>query len=223
MANKEKLELLTGYIYKLSKLTESIHEREMYPVSFFSQAYDITSKIQDSLHQMEIEQIELFEHQMKEHQAQIELIQQLRKKNDQPKQVISPSEQEQSAPDNSTTLHTEYKTENTSSPDKNEKEEQIILQTLIDEKQLSENDSIIPDSEKKILSDFRKAFTLNDRFRFCRELFSSDENLMNQTFSELNSLESYNSSVNYVKKHFNWNLEDEIVTEFMVIIEKRFE
>jgi len=224
MANKEKLELLTGYIHKLSKLTESVYEREIYPVSFFSQAYDITNKIQDSLHQIEVEQVELFEHQMKEHLAQIELIQQLKKKNTPSNQEIPLFEQIQSIKDNNSTLYSVNENEPTSLPDENEKDEQqILLQTSIDEKQLSELDIINSYNEKSPLADFRKAFTLNDRFRFCRELFSSNENFMNQTISELNNLESYNDSVLYIKEHFDWNLDDGIVTEFIMLIEKRFE
>jgi len=71
MTNKEKFEQLREQINKLTALTEGISEREIYPVAFFSQAYDITNTIQEQLRQIELAQIELFERQMKEHQAQI--------------------------------------------------------------------------------------------------------------------------------------------------------
>ena len=71
MANKEKFEQLRQQINKLTALAEGISEREIYPVAFFSQAYDITNTIQEQLRQIELAQIELFERQMKEHQAQI--------------------------------------------------------------------------------------------------------------------------------------------------------
>ena len=44
--------------------------------------------------------------------------------------------------------------------------------------------------ERKNLSDFRKAFSLNDRFRFRRELFGGSEELMNQVIADLNESKS---------------------------------
>lgn len=316
MANKENLDQLTDYIDKLKKLTENIYEREIYPVSFFSQAIDITHKIQDSLHLIEMAQIELFEKQMKEHQAQIRNIQRIEKKYEPVKTTSSIDDQlsKTSSFDNSTqatlpkedhriteketmienkNAETEY-----TSPMTNERlpeassfddSTQVILpktnhhvaekETMTEDKKvettqilpaiedqlskvppLADNPEIIPSEtaqditnkeidltkktetqlpifekkpqtvtnsldkkfEKKTLSDLKKAFTLNDRFRFCRELFSSNENLMNQTFSELNNIESYNGSIAYIKEHFNWNLDEEVAIEFISMIEKRF-
>ncbi|MDR2233265.1 MAG: hypothetical protein LBE56_09100 [Tannerella sp.] len=74
MTNKERLEMLIEQIKRLATMSEEILEREIYPVSFFSQAYDIANKIQEDLHQMEVVQIELFEQQMRAHQAQIQSI-----------------------------------------------------------------------------------------------------------------------------------------------------
>ena len=48
--------------------------------------------------------------------------------------------------------------------------------------------------EKAKLTDLRKAFTLNDRFRFCRELFGGEEQQMNRVVSELNEICSYKTS-----------------------------
>ncbi|MCS3064474.1 hypothetical protein NXX40_20010 [Parabacteroides distasonis] len=57
--------------------------------------------------------------------------------------------------------------------------------------------------EKKNLSDFRKAFSLNDRFRFRRELFGGNEEKMNKAISDLNDLSSYEESVTYLNKVLN--------------------
>lgn len=302
MANKEKLDQLTDYINKLKKLAESIYEREIYPVSFFSQAFDITNKIQDSLHQIEIAQIELFEKQMKEHQAQIRNIQRGEKKQEttQKTSMIEEKLSKTSSFDDSTQIilpktdhhvaeketmienknaETEYTSPiiNEQSPEASSFDDstQVILsktghhvaekETITEDKKaettqtfptiedqlskvspLADNPATIPSEtgqtqlpflekkpqtvvnsldkkfEKKTLSDLKKAFTLNDRFRFCRELFSSSESLMNQTFSELNNIESYNASIAYIKEHFNWNLEEEVTIEFISMIEKRF-
>ena len=218
MEKKERIEELTDYISKLAKLTESIYEREIYPVSFFSQAYDITNKIREVLHQIEIVQIELFEHQVKEHQAQIHQVHHLEKKAEQTEEVEPAVEKKSKTYAPVPSAEPEEK----SIPSSMKAKEAEVANTVSAEKRQPVPNTV-DKNEQKILSDLTKAFTLNDRFRFCRELFSSNENLMNQTFSALNDVKSYDSSVVYIKEHFTWNPEDEIVVEFMDILKKRFE
>lgn len=76
--------------------------------------------------------------------------------------------------------------------------------------------------EKKNLSDFRKAFSLNDRFRFRRELFGGDESRMNKAINDLNDLHTYEDSVTYLNHELKWNIEDEAVADFIKLLEKRF-
>lgn len=76
--------------------------------------------------------------------------------------------------------------------------------------------------EKKNLSDFRKAFSLNDRFRFKRELFKGDENLMNQVISTLNEIHTLQDSLEYVKTQLRWDMNDETVQDFIKLLDKRF-
>lgn len=76
--------------------------------------------------------------------------------------------------------------------------------------------------EKKNLSDFRKAFSLNDRFRFRRDLFGGDESRMNQAISELNDIQTYEDSITYLHQVLKWNIEDEAIADFIQLLEKRF-
>ncbi|RHJ82385.1 hypothetical protein [Parabacteroides sp. AM08-6] len=76
--------------------------------------------------------------------------------------------------------------------------------------------------EKKNLSDFRKAFSLNDRFRFRRELFGGDEGRMNKAINDLNNIHSYEDSITYLNNELKWNIEDEAVADFIKLLEKRF-
>lgn len=76
--------------------------------------------------------------------------------------------------------------------------------------------------EKQYLSDFRKAFSLNDRFRFRRELFGGDEEKMNRAIADLNEIRSYEEAVSYLHTELKWNLEDEGVADFVKLLEKRF-
>ena len=75
---------------------------------------------------------------------------------------------------------------------------------------------------KEKFSDFRKAFSLNDRFRFRRELFGGDEARMNKVINDLNDLHSYEDSVTYLNNELKWNIEDEAVADFIKLLEKRF-
>lgn len=76
--------------------------------------------------------------------------------------------------------------------------------------------------EKQYLSDFRKAFSLNDRFRFRRELFGGDEEKMNRAIADLNEIRSYEEAVSYLHTELKWNLEDEAAADFVKLLEKRF-
>jgi hypothetical protein len=76
--------------------------------------------------------------------------------------------------------------------------------------------------EKRKLTDFCKAFSLNDRFRFKKDLFGGDEEQMNKTLNILNGMHSYEESVGYLSNVLKWNMEDPTVGDFIKLLEKRF-
>ena len=76
--------------------------------------------------------------------------------------------------------------------------------------------------EKQSLSDFKKAFSLNDRFRFRRDLFHGDEELMNQVIADLNQTVSLQEALAYINTHLAWNLKDESAADFVKLLEKRY-
>jgi hypothetical protein len=80
------------------------------------------------------------------------------------------------------------------------------------------NDSI----GRNHLSDLRKAFSLNDRFYFQKELFGGDEAKMNKVIAALNEMNSYETSLAYVREQLHWDDANATVAEFLVLIEKRF-
>ena len=75
---------------------------------------------------------------------------------------------------------------------------------------------------KKIYADFRTSLTLNDKFRFQRDLFRNDAGKMNEALDYLNSLDSMDKALSYLN-NFDWNWEDESVQAFKEILEKRFD
>ena len=243
MTNKERIIKLIEHIKRLETITEEIQERDIYPVSFFSMAFDITNKIQEDLQQIEIYQIDLFETQKQEHQAHI--LSTVR----QPINTVIQEDTEpaQQDPNQAATLvHTNKLAEPiepaikqppllSSQQEVVVKENVLPLANSIQEMAASvkasshvfpvqEENKVIPaySAGNKNVIELKKMIRLNDRFLFCRELFANNENLMNQTISELNMEESYDSSIDYLNKRFDWNFEDEHVADFLAILKKRF-
>jgi hypothetical protein len=82
----------------------------------------------------------------------------------------------------------------------------------------SVNDAI----EKRKLSDLRKAFSLNDRFLYRRELFGGSEDVMNKVITALNSKTSYQESIRFLEEKLHWDFTLPIVKSFVKILEIRF-
>jgi hypothetical protein len=227
MTNKEKIEQLSEQIKRLATLTEEISERDIYPVSFFSQSYDITNTIQEQLRQIEIAQIELFEKQMKEHQAQILSVEQKKKESLSQVQegnldarIANPREQPHGQ-------HCEQL-----------REQHCEQQYMLEPKPpTSPDDDPMPSFKEEMIDaradlqsvcsisprlDLKKVMSLNDRFLFCRELFANDENLMNRTIADLNKAESLETAMDYLMKRFDWNLEDDHPAGFIACLKKSF-
>ena len=221
MANKEKIDYLLLDIRELETLVAGMRDAEVYPVSFFGQTFDLTHKILKDLHALETAQIEMLRKQMEEHQALIQSI---------PPSVATPVQTVQEASITAPApipaepeLPAEQGLSAGPEPIPVEEPETPAVETSgkvipAERPGLFLNDLL----EKKNFSDFRKAFSLNDRFRFRRELFGGDEARMNKVINDLNDLHSYEDSVTYLNNELKWNIEDEAVADFIKLLEKRF-
>ena len=229
MANKEKIDYLLLDIRELERLVAGMRDAEVYPVSFFGQTFDLTHKILKDLHSLEAAQIEMLRKQMEEHQALIQSI---------PPSVATPVQTAQEPPViASAPIQAEAETVVEEPEVKPIATEEVIEEvphekTPVEEPVAVQPEPVMPPErpglflndllEKKNLSDFRKAFSLNDRFRFRRELFGGDEARMNKAINDLNDLHSYEDSVTYLNNELKWNIEDEAVADFIKLLEKRF-
>ena len=236
MGDKEKMDYLLVDIRELEKLVASMRDAEIYPVSFFSQAYTTTQKIVDNLQSIEADQLALFKEQMEKHRALVKKAERLESET---ALVTQMQEQESS-------YEPVQEMELPSVEELNEEVESVATPaaaTMAAEKTVSEPTASIASAsshtttleqslphsislneviQKKFLADFRKAFSLNDRFRFRRELFGGDEGRMNEAISDLNELQSFEESITYLDKKLKWNVEDEAVADFIKLLEKRF-
>ncbi len=259
MSNQERLDQLIQHIDELAKLVNSIRGMEIYPVSFFSSAFDLTGKMQVDLHEMEIGQIELFDRQLREHREQIRAFEAKARPTFEapaprpvaptpPPPPSAPSVEEEPimrpapepAPVRSQTspapidaphqvpgqtsqapagAHVPGQTSSVPAgahvPGSTS---QVPAGAPLSHTDTSLNDAI----ERTKLTDLRKAFTLNDRFRFCRELFDRDEARMNDILAALNEARSYDESLEMLQARVQWDLEGETAVDFLKFIERRF-
>lgn len=235
MANKEKIDYLLLDIRELEKLIAGMRDADLYPVSFFSQTFELSHKIINDLHSLETNQVELLRKQMEEHQKLIQSIP-FREAAEQPavtspqpevpevKEVESPISEPQKieVPMEQPETAKQPIVEKRATPEEAIQKETVAQTTSkagIPEKAAVSLNEIL---EKQNLSDFRKAFSLNDRFRFRRELFGGDEARMNKAITELNEIHTYEESMSYLHNELNWNIEDPAVTDFIKLLEKRF-
>ena len=330
MANNDKLKQIISNLQILSDLTTGMIDLEIYPVSFFSQAFDLVQKIHNDIHGLEAEQVEMFATQMKKHQDLILSIhQQMRvisantqtqepeqqtntakesssitfrkpdenkvvssekteavpQKEDKPKKVsllsrigitTPDSNPKETVPpaidspikvpvkktvtvDNPTEPVAEKPSSVTANTIKNKEAEnkstittpasgkKVIQQERerpVEEPKVADkivkqqvktsespagtiNEIVAPPSvneviEKNKLSDLRKAFSLNDRFRYRRELFGGNEETMNKVITILNSKGSFKESVKFLEEKLHWDFSNPIVKDFVKVLEIRF-
>lgn len=64
--------------------------------------------------------------------------------------------------------------------------------------------------------------SINDRFRFKRELFGGSETEFNDTLGMIATMDSLPEAEEYLTATLEWDPEDEVVKEFMNILERYF-
>lgn len=70
--------------------------------------------------------------------------------------------------------------------------------------------------------ELRKAFTLNDKFRFRRELFNNDNDKFRETLERIERMQSNDEAVAYMTEVLGWNLDDEAPSDFAAIVANHF-
>ncbi|MBQ6938417.1 MAG: hypothetical protein IJN35_01070, partial [Muribaculaceae bacterium] len=70
--------------------------------------------------------------------------------------------------------------------------------------------------------ELRKALSLNDRFRFRRELFGNSDVTMNDTLNLIDTMNDYNEALEYLTQDLEWSPEEPVVQEFLQLVERHF-
>lgn len=216
MANKDRIIHLLSDIKDLESAISEMQGAEIYPTSFFSQSFDMTYKILKDIHSLEAAQIELLQQQMEEHQTIIQTI------SSHPNDIGTSLDYLSEQP----MIETIFQTKESEKPVEKIKphvEKTAIVQTPTNNPTTEKNSLFLSDIiEKKKLTDFSKALSLNDRFRFKKDLFGGDEAYMNKTLNLLNNMYSYKESIDYLSNELKWDMEDNTVGDFIRLLEKKF-
>lgn len=76
--------------------------------------------------------------------------------------------------------------------------------------------------QSRPIGDIKKAIGVNDKFLYTKELFMSNPSLYSQTIEDLNNAEDFEDAMEYLKLNFDWELDDETVSNFIDIIKRKF-
>ena len=77
--------------------------------------------------------------------------------------------------------------------------------------------------QRDLSKDIRKAFSVNDRFRYQRELFAGSANAMDTAIEHIEMMTSYGNAELYFYSQLHWDREDEVVQDFMNIVRNHFQ
>jgi hypothetical protein len=106
------------------------------------------------------------------------------------------------------------------------KEEDNVENNLAVEKSAVMEDELKPkvlgESIKLSAGGLRRSISLNDSFRFSRELFGGDTSLMNRVIEQISVMSSYKTAVAFLSSKINVNEENDAVNDFLELLRKYF-
>lgn len=112
-----------------------------------------------------------------------------------------------------------------------QEEEQEAEESLIVEEKIIVEESVIKEEAKPIVlgesiklsaGGLRHSISLNDSFRFSRELFGGDTDLMNRVIEQISVMSSYKTAVAFLSSKVNINEENETLNDFLELLKKYF-
>ena len=104
------------------------------------------------------------------------------------------------------------------------KEEPAIVEESVAETVVKEEEpkSVVLGESLKLSAGLRHAISLNDSFRFSRELFGGDTELMNRLIEQISVMSSYKTAVAFLSSKVELNEEKEAVNDFLELLKKYF-
>ena len=97
--------------------------------------------------------------------------------------------------------------------------EEPVVETVVKEE---ESKSAVLGESLKLSAGLRHSISLNDSFRFSRELFGGDTDLMNRVIEQISVMSSYKTAVAFLSSKVELNEEKEAVNDFLELLKKYF-
>lgn len=97
--------------------------------------------------------------------------------------------------------------------------EEFVAETVVKEE---EPKSAVLGESLKLSAGLRHAISLNDSFRFSRELFGGNTDLMNRVIEQISVMSSYKTAVAFLSSKVELNEEKEAVNDFLELLKKYF-
>lgn len=97
--------------------------------------------------------------------------------------------------------------------------EEPVIETVVKEE---EPKSAVLGESLKLSAGLRHAISLNDSFRFSRELFGGNTDLMNRVIEQISVMSSYKTAVAFLSSKVELNEEKEAVNDFLELLKKYF-
>ena len=97
--------------------------------------------------------------------------------------------------------------------------EEPVVETVVKEE---EPKSAVLGDSLKLSAGLRHAISLNDSFRFSRELFGGNTDLMNRVIEQISVMSSYKTAVAFLSSKVELNEEKEAVNDFLELLKKYF-
>ena len=203
MQFKKEIEKSLEQIRILEECFRHARNSEILPISFFSTSYDIVRELAGTLHYIEQGQLKFMQEQFIANKISF----------------LETTDLLSKARSIKITDETEEK--------KSEKANEIFAGSVSSSEEEQLKNSFFPEEKKdnsksvKILADTRKYMSLNDKFRFQREIFMGSAEEMNKVFDILNEFSTIENTRSFIESQ-PWYNDSEIVTEFKELTEKRF-
>jgi hypothetical protein len=207
MANKERIDSLLSDVEELKALITDSRKEDSGGVTL-GKAFDVAHSVLKELHDLAEEQSAALRKEVEEYRKPLPI-----------PEDFSPAQP---------VLDDALERKNLSEPEEFSPPSPVPNDTL-ERKNLSEPEEISSPSpvpsdapEKKNLPDFTKAFSVNDRFYFLKELFGGDMEKMNRVVADLNAMQTFEEAAGYLHETMKWDKENATVTEFLKLLKKRF-
>lgn len=102
------------------------------------------------------------------------------------------------------------------------KAEPVPVKSVLKDVLSVEDNSLTNNLENQKIDDIRQAINIGDRFRFQRELFGGNGEVLNKTINYLNQLAKFSEAESFLKSKFGWADDNTHAEEFLQIVKRRY-